>query len=154
MTVIHEGHTGVALFIVLSGFIFTYDSAGKKIIYLQFLRNRILRIYPLMITMTIIGISVFPEKFTIDGLICTVLPLQNTPTALRLGSYSSLFWTIAVEFQFYLIFPFLNEILIEKGPVMGCIYSRLFVIHAWKRKLCLATFCGYWYYQLLNLSYP
>ena len=109
MTVIHEGHTGVALFIVLSGFIFIYGSADKKIIYLQFLRNRILRIYPLMITMTIIGISVFPEKFTIDGLICTVLPLQNTPTALRLGSYSSLFWTIAVEFQFYLLFPFLPQ---------------------------------------------
>ena len=118
MTVIHEGHTAVALFIVLSGFIFTYGSAGKKINYLQFLRNRILRIYPLMMTMTMIGISVFPQNFTINGLICTLLPFQNTPMALQLGSYSNMFWTIAVEFQLYLIFPFLHRILIEKGSVI------------------------------------
>lgn len=118
MAVLHEGHTAVALFIVLSGFIFTYGSVDKKINYLQFLRNRVLRIYPLMMTMTFIGISVFPEKFTISGFICTLLPFQNTDVSLHLGSYTGMFWTIAVEFQFYLIFPFLNWMLIEKGPVV------------------------------------
>jgi peptidoglycan/LPS O-acetylase OafA/YrhL len=118
MTLIHEGHTGVALFIVLSGFIFTYGGFGKKINYLQFLRNRALRIYPLMMTMTVIGISVFPERFTISAFFCTVLPFQNTAVSLQLDSYTRMFWTIAVELQFYLIFPFLNGILTEKGLAM------------------------------------
>ena len=115
MALIYEGHTGVSAFIVLSGFIFTYGSMGKNINYINFLRNRILRIYPLMMAITFIGTSMFPEKFTITGFICTVLPFQNTPMKLQLGYFTAIFWTIAVEFQFYLIFPFLHKLLVDKG---------------------------------------
>jgi len=112
---IYEGHTGVSLFMVLSGFIFTYGGSGREINYPTFLRNRILRIYPLMLAITFIGIAAFPEKFTLPGFIQTLLPLQNTAGSLDLGAYNSMFWTIAVEFQFYLIFPFLYRMLIYRG---------------------------------------
>ena len=115
MALIYEGHTGAAMHIVLIGFTLTYGSIGKNINYLLFIRDRISHIYPLMMTITFVGISMFPEKFTITGFICTVLPFQNTSLALQLGSFTFIFWTIAVEFQFYLIFPLLHKLLVDKG---------------------------------------
>src|SRR5574340_1306110 len=58
--VIAEGHTAVSLFMVLSGFIFAYGAMGRRINYFAFLYNRILRIYPLFLFLTIAGIFLFP----------------------------------------------------------------------------------------------
>ena len=43
-----EGHTGVALFITITGFIFTTIIGDNQIVYSRFLRNRFLRIFPLL----------------------------------------------------------------------------------------------------------
>ncbi|CAF1158029.1 unnamed protein product [Adineta ricciae] len=121
-----EGKTAVSLFMVLSGFIFTYGNNGEQIEYFRFLYNRILRIYPLMITMMMIGISVYPWRFSIEKLFGTLLPFQNiNNSSLRLGEYTIVFWTIAVEFQFYLIFPYLNQFLYKKGLMR---FSLMFVL--------------------------
>ncbi|OAB33859.1 hypothetical protein PGLA_23335 [Paenibacillus glacialis] len=92
---------------VLSGFIFTYGSIGKKIDYIGFVRNRLLRIYPLFIFLIIVGLSVYPQNFSFSSFLQTVFGFANMPNSLNLGPYSSMFWAISVEFQFYLIFPFL-----------------------------------------------
>jgi len=52
---IYEGHSGVALFMVLSGFIFTVGTHGHGISYWQFIRNRFLRTYPLFLFMLLSG---------------------------------------------------------------------------------------------------
>ena len=44
LSIIEEGHTGVALFIVLSGFILSLGSVGHDIDYGRFLKARMLRI--------------------------------------------------------------------------------------------------------------
>ena len=52
---VFEGHTGVALFMVLSGFIFTIGTYGSDLNYWKFLRNRFLRTYPLFLFILIVG---------------------------------------------------------------------------------------------------
>lgn len=101
-----EGHTAVALFMTLSGFIFTYGAAGGRVDYGAFLINRLLRIYPLYMAVMLAGIAFYPANFRADQVLASVLPFANV-SGLSLGPMSGMFWAIAVEFQFYLLFPFL-----------------------------------------------
>lgn len=102
-----EGHTAVALFMVLSGFIFTYGALGRKIEYTGFVKNRVLRIYPLFIFLIFVGICIYPQNFSFPALLQTLFGFANVQGSLNLGAFSAMFWAISVEFQFYLIFPFL-----------------------------------------------
>ena len=108
-----EGHTGVALFMVSSGFIFFNISYGKEIYYWKFMLNRIFRIYPLFIFMLIVGISIYPSNFIF--FLQSILGFANiTQSQIDAGPFSNLIWTISVEFSFYLIFPILMKITQKK----------------------------------------
>ncbi|WGE36989.1 acyltransferase [Actinobacillus genomosp. 1] len=112
-TWILHGHTGVSLFLVLSAFLFTLIcSVGeRKIHYRKFIYNRILRIFPLILVIIFIVITVSRGVSTpLD--ILRVLTLQLNTGNPHTGWGQEFFpsgpiWTIAVEFQFYLLFPFL-----------------------------------------------
>ena len=90
---------------VLSGFIFTAGTYKSKINYRKFLYNRFLRTYPLFIVILFLGISAYPNSFNISGFLQTILFMANYPGAIDAGKFTSMFWTVAVEWQFYLIFP-------------------------------------------------
>ena len=49
LSLIEEGHTGVSLFCVISGFIFGWLYYGRSIVLRQFARNRALRILPIFL---------------------------------------------------------------------------------------------------------
>jgi peptidoglycan/LPS O-acetylase OafA/YrhL len=106
-----EGHIAVALFMVMSGFILTYGFLDKAFKYKDFITNRILRIYPLFIVLIFLGMAVYPQNFSFIALTQTIMFFSNMEGSLNLGPISGIFWTISVEFQFYLIFPFLITIL-------------------------------------------
>lgn len=110
-----EGHTAVALFMVLSGFIFTYGSYNKEISYLTFIYNRFLRVYPLYIFIMFVGIYTFPENYSLSGMLQSLFLFSNLPGSLNIGPFSAMFWTISVEFSFYLMFPFLLKFLHQGG---------------------------------------
>jgi uncharacterized membrane protein len=74
-----EGHTAVGLFMVLSGFIFTYGARGRDIAYWPFLKNRLLRIYPLYLFLIVVEIYALPRTFTLTGLHSSLLCLSNLP---------------------------------------------------------------------------
>jgi len=101
-----EGHTAVALFMVLSGFIFTWGAYGKKIDYRHFITNRFLRIYPLYLFLIFIGLAAFPRAFNLQGLVTMLLPLSDF-NSLNTGGLTAMAWAVGVEFQFYLLFPLL-----------------------------------------------
>jgi len=118
-----QGYSGVGLFMVLSGFIFTVISHGKDIDYGKFIRNRLLRIYPLFVCMGFLAWSLHiytdpkpPSNLEFLMLLLPVrLPFES--------SYFQSLWTIPVEFQFYLIFPFLALFVRREGTgyLLRCI---------------------------------
>ncbi|MFC8917436.1 acyltransferase family protein [Streptomyces sp. NPDC057116] len=109
-TLVFEGHTGVALFMVLSGFIFTVGAYGRPIRYGRFLTNRLLRIYPLYLAVAVLGLATQVSLPTFQDLV-RILTFA-TPTQ----PYGGVFWTLCVEMQFYLVFPLLVRLLAERGP--------------------------------------
>lgn len=105
-----EGHTAVALFMVLSGFILTQAALDSGVDYRRFLRNRLLRTYPLFLLLVLAGVTV-AAPFSGAALLQTVFGLANLPGALVAPPFTSMLWTIAIEWQFYLLFPLLVLVL-------------------------------------------
>jgi peptidoglycan/LPS O-acetylase OafA/YrhL len=119
-----EGHTGVSLFMVLSGFIFTHIAYGRRVRYAPFLLNRLLRIYPLVIAIFALAFAVkYPEVSPLGFLAVLGIPFQltypiNAWFVPSIHPFTSLFWTIAPEFQFYLLFPAILAVVHRSGPIV------------------------------------
>ncbi|WP_409055444.1 acyltransferase family protein [Streptomyces sp. SYP-A7185] len=116
-TLVLEGHTGVALFMVLSGFIFTIGTLGKDVHYGRFLGNRVLRIFPLYLTLIVLGLGAHKQGADLLAVLQSLVGLGNLPGSLSLGAVSSMWWAIAVELQFYLLFPLFSRLLTKRGPM-------------------------------------
>jgi peptidoglycan/LPS O-acetylase OafA/YrhL len=138
-----SGKSGVTLFLVLSGFLFTTLAKGgeRKISYWHFLLNRFLRIYPLLILLFLAIICVNRQNATPLDLFRLIFLQLNTGNPVT-GWGHNIFpvgpiWTIAVEFQFYLLFPILMRYVHENGYrslvgfiVLINIFKALIVLHA------------------------
>ncbi len=111
-----EGHTAVSLFMVLSGFIFTIGALGRGISTAGFLRNRFLRTYPLFLAVLLFAMLWAPQRVAPLPLLQTLLALGNLRGSLDIPPFTSMFWTIAVEWHFYLLFPLLLRGLERHGP--------------------------------------
>ncbi len=110
-----ETHIVVTMFFVLSGFMFSLVGAGRTIKYLPYMRNRLLRVAPVYLALLFFGMAVFPERVNWVGFVASASIMGNSMAALNLWPVSTTFWTVAVEVQFYLIFPFLNTFLNREG---------------------------------------
>jgi peptidoglycan/LPS O-acetylase OafA/YrhL len=115
VALVEEGHTAVGLFMVLSGFVLSVGAIGRDIEYWAFLKNRFLRIYPLFVVVALAGIAAHPTHFSLFALAQSLLFQANFQGALSVDPFSSMFWTMAVEFQFYLAFPFMHRFLERDG---------------------------------------
>ena len=113
---VDNGQVGVSLFLVLSGFLFCLIglNSARPIRYLPFIYNRILRIFPLTTLLVFITISVGRGDSTpLDVLRLLTLQLNTGGgAAVAVWGMEAYFpigpvWTVAVEFQFYLLFPFI-----------------------------------------------
>lgn len=97
-----EGHTGVALFMTLSGYLFAKLLDGKKIIYSSFLWNRFLRLVPLLAVVIILsGIKRYLSGDNMAAYATLIVSGIVEPTLPNGG------WSITVESHFYLSLPVL-----------------------------------------------
>ncbi|MBB4000985.1 acyltransferase family protein [Aurantimonas endophytica] len=111
-----EGWSGVTLFITITGFVFTVLTAGKQIDFLPFLKNRVLRLFPLIFLMTLYAVHAIGSTNTSLFLFFGLLGGGTV--------YGT--WTLAVEFQFYLAYPFLRNTLEGSSATKTVLRCALF----------------------------
>jgi len=111
LSLVDEGHTGIGLFMVISGYIFTVIAGEDKVLYWPFLRNRLIRIYPLFVFAVLLSlyISTYNDgrNYGAGEFLSWLIPFRSS--TVPFSQYFVQLWTIWVEFQFYLVFPFLHR---------------------------------------------
>lgn len=137
--VVHSGWLGVDLFFVLSGFLITgilLDSRDKAGYFKNFYWRRILRIFPLYYFAILLSLFVIlvvdrqPSRVFngYDSLSWYFAFLPNVATALKGGwpwqtNWVGLahLWSLAVEEQFYLVWPLIVLLLPRRGLAFFCL---------------------------------
>jgi peptidoglycan/LPS O-acetylase OafA/YrhL len=125
-----NGHLGVLLFFVLSGFLITYFliaeiQTHKKINYKIFYLKRVLRIWPIYYLMVLFSIFILPtiltflgqtmDGYTFASIKYYLLFLPNIAKSLHYSIPGAVhLWSIGVEEQFYLVWPILIFIFRKK----------------------------------------
>lgn len=110
-----EGQSAVGLFLTLSGFLFARITSKSDIIPHKFYLNRLLRIYPLYMCFIVLALFLEPGASPFQSLCLSVLTLQNLPSATAHMFLTPHLWSVAVEFQIYLLFPVLLAEYRNKG---------------------------------------
>ena len=151
------GWSGVDLFFVLSGFLITgilYDSKNKVGYFRVFYIRRVLRIFPLYYGFLTLFYVVLPPMLIATGHATAVRDIIKPSTQIvawlyvvnwfarpvhhsYVSYYIAHFWSLAIEEQFYLLWPaavkFLNRARLKKvcyALVVGSLVSRLVLCSA------------------------
>jgi peptidoglycan/LPS O-acetylase OafA/YrhL len=145
LSLFEEGWVGVTLFIVITGFLFTVLTYGKEIDYIKFLKNRFLRIIPLLFLIQLFSVTLKDART--DQLFLFLNLLGGGAVA---GA-----WSLVVEFQFYVSYPFLRNYLVRDSffnTVISCIaLSVLFLM--FRVHFYFAAFPADKVKPILDLSY-
>jgi peptidoglycan/LPS O-acetylase OafA/YrhL len=124
-----SGWIGVQLFFVLSGFLITgvlLDARNTDNYYRTFFGRRVLRIFPLYYATLFVAFAVLPV-FTVhapDGRhqvwLWTYLSNWTEPAGYGVPAFPH-FWSLAVEEQFYLLWPFVVRHLAPRRLLHVCL---------------------------------
>ncbi|HEX4878049.1 MAG TPA: acyltransferase [Chitinophagaceae bacterium] len=153
------GWLGVDLFFVLSGFLITsilINEVDHPGFLKKFYIRRVLRIFPLYYLVLILFLLVFPSlgflKADLDYFVNNQwwfwTYLQNWLFSFQLTEDAKIlthFWSLAVEEQFYLIWPFI--ILAIKSP------KKLFFLMLGILFIVIISRSVIWLYKIENLNY-
>ncbi|MFY9856187.1 MAG: acyltransferase [Terracidiphilus sp.] len=147
--VLNKGWIGVDLFFVLSGFLITgilWDSRGNKVYYRRFYGRRILRIWPAYLLILFVAFSIVPLlKWSVGGLALSIpseplgiwvylLFFQNfIENSHRPSLFLAATWSLAIEEQFYLIWPAVIRLVSRRAVLPGLIVGFLLLplIRVW-----------------------
>jgi len=133
------GWVGMELFFVLSGFFITgvlVDSKSKKRYYLRFIERRVLRIFPLYYLCLIILLFLLPHSWYdmsyyrshqawfwlyMDNWLYSI---DGWPKEKALHH----FWSLAIEEQFYVLWPLAVWLCSAKGLIRTCVFLCFFSV--------------------------
>ena len=121
------GHLGVYLFFVLSGFLLTWSLlAAPRINFTGFYLRRFFRIAPLfyLIVGVVFALQLWSGRIDLYNLHVKG-GWQGFLSHLAFYQGDSVFWTIAAEFEFYVILPFLVLGLARGGGKIAALYGVL-----------------------------
>ncbi|WP_161796929.1 acyltransferase family protein [Devosia soli] len=133
LAVLWEGHSGVSLFLVLSGFILAIGTFGREFNYARFLERRLRRIVPLTAIVLLFGLYAV-QDLDFGQVLASTLLLRNTPAAFNDPSgITGTLWTVSVEFQFYLVAPFIFAAAGDRGlrfliPAMFLLFAMKLIV--------------------------
>jgi peptidoglycan/LPS O-acetylase OafA/YrhL len=125
------GATGVDLFFVLSGFLITgilYDSLSDTAYFRRFYARRVLRIFPLYYGVLLVLLVLTPYLGIVwhGAQWALLLYLQNTNFTIPVwdlqlphGLNLAHFWSLAVEEQFYLLWPLAVFLIRDRKRILG-----------------------------------
>jgi peptidoglycan/LPS O-acetylase OafA/YrhL len=135
------GAAGVDFFFVLSGFLITgilLEAKGNDTRYFtNFYARRSLRIFPLYFLSLALFLYILPQLFlnsaVLDSITGSHLHLWLYTCNLNMAwlnawSYGSLnhYWSLAIEEQFYLVWPLLVYLISSRRLLQGCTVALLF----------------------------
>ena len=105
VSILTEGHTGVVLFMTLSGYLFSKIFENKKINFLYFYINRLLRLIPLLIIIILVNLILSNKLNLLNFIKIFIAGFSDN------WSYGA--WSVSVEFKYYYLLPlilfFLNK---------------------------------------------
>ncbi len=144
MAVLDEGHTGVALFMSLSGYLFARLLNNRNIHYGWFLWNRAIRLLPMLVlVVAMAGALAFWQGQDMGAFWQSVRDGWYLPTLPNGG------WSITVEFHYYLVLPLLLWLLRRSRWLLLCVVAVAMVLRysLWVRNgevqtLAYATLVG------------
>ena len=131
------GWLGVNLFFVLSGFLITgilLDSRGSPAYYRGFYARRALRILPAYLLLVVVLLAL--HRLSKGTLAVALTFTTNDAFLFGVRAPYGLLWSIAVEEQFYLLWPAVVRHLRRRWLVVLC--AALLVLDPLLRYLCLA----------------
>lgn len=115
--VFYIGASGVDLFFIISGFVIPYTIKTKKNLF-EFLKKRFLRLYPVFLCCFLITLLFYtfhpmpPYVFSHRDL---WLNATMIPEVLLARPLDNSYWTLAIEWEFYLLFGLIYYTTGEKG---------------------------------------
>jgi peptidoglycan/LPS O-acetylase OafA/YrhL len=139
LALLDEGHTGVALFMTLSGYLFAKLVGGRGIDFGAFLWSRAVRLGPLL--------AVTIAAWVIIGwLTGTPVPLSDLTQGFILPTWPKGTWSVSIELQFYLLFPLLLMLFRKHGPfaLLAVVAYALAIRFNWWRAYGEAQHIAYW----------
>ena len=153
--VAHAGFLGVDLFFVLSGFLITsiLRAPDRGVDYAGFVIRRLERLYPAFLVFLV----VFAIALSVMGGSGMILS-EVIPAAFYVSNYTRLLtgepdilrhtWSLAVEFQFYLIWPLCVVLLgrLSAGRAFGMVLLGYLVLTMW-RVMVYGDFGWLWAYN-------
>lgn len=110
LALLDEGHTGVALFMTLSGYLFAKLVGDRAIDYPLFLWSRAIRLGPLLAVC--IAAWVLVGRFGGEP-----VTLQDIATGFVLPTWPRGTWSVSIELHFYLLFPLLLLLFRRQGAL-------------------------------------